>query len=157
MDSIRQSLGTCPQHNVLFNEWVFLYFQSWVVVNTFEIFVDLLIVWNYESMKPWQRTPREPDSQTCKLCSERIIWPHIGQNHLAALSFSSVLNNIGNFFTRFSIFFSLISIFLIYSPHIEQNHLAALSFPSVLNNIYNIFYKIFNIFTLITIFFYLLA
>ena len=81
-------------------------------------------------MRPWQRTPREPDSQTCKLCSERIIWPHIGQNHLAALSFTPIPNNIYNIFTRFSIFFSLISIFLIYSPHIGQNHLATLSIPS---------------------------
>ena len=54
MDSIRQSLGTCPQHNVLFNEWVFLYFQSWVVVNTFEIFVDLLIGYNLEESKEFK-------------------------------------------------------------------------------------------------------
>ena len=28
MDSIRRSLGTCPQHNVLFNEWVILFWLN---------------------------------------------------------------------------------------------------------------------------------
>ena len=85
MDSIRRSLGTCPQHNVLFNEWVpsyFLFIQ--IKFNKFWNEAEQKGIHNSGKEKTWNLLEAKRDKMTklTEFCrSDKLCCQHGDRNY----------------------------------------------------------------------------
>lgn len=91
MDTIRRHLGMCPQHNVLFNEWVTAggssLFTTYHWCNFF--FLGIYVSFFCED----ERIKRVILLQFSHMCNDSPVWALVPRQHMIILLFSAARKN----------------------------------------------------------------